>query len=100
VAEVREETGLTLDADRLRYHGSRQLAATLSAHHAHLFSAELTRGELARARLAARRADGGLALGEPGTSERTYVEVTTLGALRDASTVDWSTLGMLFDVLA
>jgi 8-oxo-dGTP pyrophosphatase MutT (NUDIX family) len=94
IAEVREETGLTLDADRLRYHGSRQLVATMSAHHAHLFSAELTRGELARARLAARGT-----FGEPGTTERTYVEVTTVGEIRGASTVDWSTLGMLLDIL-
>ncbi|HKT02566.1 MAG TPA: hypothetical protein VJT31_23805 [Rugosimonospora sp.] len=95
VAEVREETGLALDAGRLRYHGSRQLVATLSAHHAELFPAELTEAELEAARRAAQAGPHGV----PGTGEGTHVEVTTLGAVRAASTVDWSMLGMLLDVV-
>jgi ADP-ribose pyrophosphatase YjhB (NUDIX family) len=48
ISEVKEETGLAIDASRIQSHGSRQLAATLSAHHAHLFSAEISDAELAR----------------------------------------------------
>ncbi|MER7282286.1 nucleoside 2-deoxyribosyltransferase domain-containing protein [Dactylosporangium sp. NPDC000244] len=93
-AEVREETGLTLPASRLRSHGSRQVAGTLSAHRAHLFSAELTGTEVAALRAAA-----DTPFGEPGTTERTWVELWTYAEIRDANLVDWSTLGMLAQVL-
>jgi hypothetical protein len=38
VRETEEETGLAIDIQRMRTQGSRQLAATVSAHHAHLFT--------------------------------------------------------------
>ncbi|MEU6034881.1 nucleoside 2-deoxyribosyltransferase domain-containing protein [Actinomadura sp. NPDC047616] len=92
-AELAEETGLVLDAARLRPHGERQLTATLSAHRAHLFSAEITEPELARLRAAAGphgvAADG----------ERTHIEITTFGALLRDGSADWSTLGMLTQAL-
>jgi 8-oxo-dGTP pyrophosphatase MutT (NUDIX family) len=94
--EVREETGLSIAPERLRYHGSRQVAGTVSAHHAHLFSAELTPRELASLRSAAA---SGTAFGDPAADERTFVEVTTVDALLRDSTVDWSTLGMLLQAL-
>jgi 8-oxo-dGTP pyrophosphatase MutT (NUDIX family) len=93
VAEVAEETGLLLDPARLRPHGARQVVATLSAHRAHLFSAELTEDEVAGLRAAA-----GTARGVAADGERTYVEVTTYGRLR-RSAVDWATLGALAQVL-
>lgn len=93
-AEVEEETGLTIDAARFRAHGSRQLAATMSAHHAHLFSAEITEAELDRLRAARDRPYGVAA-----DSERTWVEITTYGDIRAAHLVDWATLGMLAEAI-
>jgi hypothetical protein len=92
VGEVVEETGLVLDPARLRSHGSRQVAATMSAHHAHLFSAEITEAELERLR-------AGLVYGNEAESERTVPEITTFGQLRTARLVDWATLGMLTEAL-
>ncbi|WP_406286500.1 NUDIX hydrolase [Embleya sp. NBC_00896] len=91
--EVGQETGLVLAAERVRAHGSRQLAATLAAHHAHVYSAELTEDELA-----ALRSDPG-PHGVAGDGERTHVEITTYGELLRSGRVDWSTLGMLAAVL-
>jgi 8-oxo-dGTP pyrophosphatase MutT (NUDIX family) len=95
VRELAEETGLTIDPGRLRCHGSRQLAATVSAHGACLFSAEITDEELAWLRAAQH-----LPHGAAGGTERTYAEVTTFGQIRLARQVDWATLGMLAQVLA
>mmetsp|Transcript_18357 Transcript_18357/g.24225 ORF Transcript_18357/g.24225 Transcript_18357/m.24225 type:complete len:429 (-) Transcript_18357:120-1406(-) len=44
--ELFEETGHKVEVDRVVYHKSRQLAATVTAHHAHLFSVELTSAEI------------------------------------------------------
>jgi len=92
--EVEEETGLAIEAGRFRPHGSRQVAGTMSAHHAHLFSAEITDEELARLRAARNRPYGVQA-----EDERTWVEIATYGEIRRASLVDWATLGMLATVL-
>lgn len=93
--EVEEETGLSVDVGRIRAHGSRQLAATMSAHHAHLFSAEITDEELAMM-----RAEHGTPHGVAGDSERTWVEVATFREIRTGRLVDWATLGMLVEALA
>ena len=92
--EVEEETGLAIEASRFRRHGSRQVAATVSAHHAHLFSAEITDEELARLRAGQ---DGPYGLHADG--ERTWVEIATYGEIRAGDLVDWATLGMLAAVL-
>jgi 8-oxo-dGTP pyrophosphatase MutT (NUDIX family) len=93
--EVEEETGLAIDVGRIRTHGSRQLAATVSAHHAHLFSAEITDDELDRL-----RADRGRPHGVVGDTERTWVEVTTFREIRTGDLVDWATLGMIAEALS
>ncbi|WP_242884191.1 hypothetical protein [Actinomadura litoris] len=93
--EVAEETGLAVDANRLRAHGSRQVAATVSAHHAHLYSAEITQDELDRL-----RAMRGRPHGVHGDSERTWIEIATYREIRTARLVDWATLGMLAEALA
>ena len=90
--ELREETGLTVAPERLKPLGSRQLAGTLSSHHGHLFAAELTAGEMARARAVAA---AGTVHGAPDSSERTTVEVTTFGAMLREGLCDWTTLGMV-----
>ncbi|GHJ48433.1 hypothetical protein Cs7R123_57750 [Catellatospora sp. TT07R-123] len=89
VAELAEETGLRVDPARLRAHGARQVAATLSAHRLHLFSLELTEAELTAL------ADGPREHGVTADGEHTTVEITTYGALFDTADVDWSTLALV-----
>ena len=91
--EVREETGLHLDADRLRPVAARQLAATLLGHHAHLFAVALTPDELTWL-----EGQQGQVRGAGGT-ERTYVEIRRVGDLLAGAEVDWSTLGMILAAL-
>lgn len=93
VSEAEEETGLAIDITRIQIHGSRQLAATVSAHHAHLFAAEITDDELARLRAARSRPHGA------DDTERTWTEITTFGEIRGKHLVDWATLGMIAEVL-
>lgn len=93
--EIHEETGLSIAAERLRPLGSRQVAATLSAHVAHAYAAEITDAELAQARALA---EAGTPHGSGG-SERTVVEVTTLNALLEDQRADWSTIGMTLAAL-
>jgi hypothetical protein len=61
----------------------------------HSFSVELTESEVAWL-----RAQHGFALGVVEDTERTYVEVTTLAAIRCGPLTDWGTLGMILEVLA
>jgi 8-oxo-dGTP pyrophosphatase MutT (NUDIX family) len=89
VEEVSEETGFVIAADRLRPIGARQVAATVSAHRAHLFAAEITEDELDWFR-AHRVTPNGV-----GDSERTWIEISTYGELLESELVDWSTLGMV-----
>lgn len=95
-SEVEEETGLSIQSSRFVSLGSRQLAATLSSHHAHVFCAEVTEEEMKQAR---GLADSQAVLGVEEDSERTYVEVTTVRALLESSSIDWSTLGMITKAL-
>ncbi|MEV3919354.1 nucleoside 2-deoxyribosyltransferase domain-containing protein [Actinomadura coerulea] len=92
VAEVVEETGLALEPGRLREHRSRQVNATLSAHRAHLFSAEVTAGELERL-----RGSGPHGVAEAG--ERTHVVVAPFGRIRREGLVDAANLGMIAEAL-
>lgn len=93
VTELAEETGLRLAPQRLRAHGSRQSAATLSAHHVHLYSAEISEEELAWLRAQQDEPHGG------GGDERTWVEIATFGEIRRGRLVDWTTLGMIAQCL-
>jgi ADP-ribose pyrophosphatase YjhB (NUDIX family) len=93
VREGAEETGLAIGVNRARPYGSRQLAATVSAHHAHLFAAEITDDELARL-----RATQSILHGADDT-EQTWTEITTFGELRRNQLADWATLGMIAQVI-
>lgn len=89
VEEVHEETGLRVDAARLRPVASRQVAATLLGHHAQLYAVELGDDELAW--LLAHQGE----VRGAGPSERTYVEVRRLHELLVGDELDWGTLGMI-----
>jgi ADP-ribose pyrophosphatase YjhB (NUDIX family) len=93
VGEAEEETGLAIDVRRIRAHGSRQLAATMSAHHAHLFAAEITGDELAQLRATQSTPHGA------SDNEQTWTEITTFGQIRESRLVDWATLGMIAEAV-
>jgi 8-oxo-dGTP pyrophosphatase MutT (NUDIX family) len=91
--ETEEETGLAINLQRIRTHGSRQLAAAVSAHHAHLFTAEITGDELAQLRSTLSTSYGA------GDTEKTWIEITTFREILGKRVVDWATLGMITQAL-
>lgn len=93
--ELREEVTFSIDPNELKPHPFRQLFGTLSVVGAHLFSLEINDEELAFFRSIAGEAHGVVE-----DSEQTYVEVYTVDALLHKPITDWSTLGMIFAVLA
>ncbi|MCK2245410.1 MULTISPECIES: nucleoside 2-deoxyribosyltransferase domain-containing protein [unclassified Crossiella] len=93
VAELAEETGITVAPDRVHLHHARQPTATLSGHQQHVFAVELTPDELDLAR-SDRRTHG-----VAGDTEHTHVEVHRYADLLAAPTVDWATLGAITSVL-
>lgn len=92
--EVHEETGFYLKPSRLKAHMARRLMSTLSSHKAHLFSAELTDEELEWF-----VAQKGIVHGNEEDSERTFIEVYSVQELLDNNLVDWTTLGMILQIL-
>ncbi|MBI2265370.1 MAG: NUDIX hydrolase [Armatimonadetes bacterium] len=97
VEEAHEETGLRIDAARLNYVGTRQLAGTFSAHKAHVFSVSITDEELAWL-----SGQVGIPHGNPAThpsGERTYVEIRTMEEILAENLLDWSTIGMVCQAL-
>jgi len=91
VDEVGEEVGLTLPPSRFLSIGNRQLAATLLAHHAHLFVVELTDDELSRLRADA----ASETVKGAGDGELTTLELRRVRDLLADPDVDWSTVGMV-----
>ena len=95
--EVAEEVGIRIPAFRFRAHEAKQLAATLSTHKSHLYSALLIKDEMSQLdeSFVSQKV-----FGNEEDSERTYV---ILAQMRDLIynkiPVDWSTLGMIFKVL-
>ena len=76
VEEVHEETGLVVSRDQIRQHKARQLAATMSAHKAHLFSVALTEEQLSWL-----ENQKGRVFGVEEDTERTYVDVVSVHEL-------------------
>ena len=93
--EVQEETGFYLDPSRLKFKGARQLAGTFSTHKSHLFAAHLTKKEMEWF-----KSQKGVMHGNVEDSERTFIEIYTIGELIKENKTDWSTLGMILSVLA
>jgi 8-oxo-dGTP pyrophosphatase MutT (NUDIX family) len=91
--ELEEETGVSIAAERFTAHGSRQCFATLLSHRAALFSVELSAEEIA-----VFKERQGRRFGE-NDSERTYVEVRTVGEILASTDVDWTHVGMILGVL-
>lgn len=94
ITEAKEEIGLTIEPRRVSAYGGRQLAATVSAHQAHLFAAEISNEELSwlRSRLS-------VSHGSTRETELTWTEITTFREIRQKRLVDWATFGMISQVL-
>lgn len=90
--ELREETGLTLQSERFQDLGARQLVAPFSTHKAHLFGVRLTSRELVEIE---RREREGQILGVAAETERTQLEVRTLGQILEQHLVDHASVGMI-----
>ena len=96
-SELKQELGLEFDAGRVKLHGSRQIAATLSGHRAHVYSVELTAAEVDTLR---KLEAEGASFGVASETERTYPRVRSLKQLNEGHFVDWTTLGILYTVMA
>lgn len=94
IEEVQEETGLELHPEQVRFVASRQLAATTTAHHAHVMVAELTDEQYRQA-----LAQEGTYAGNLADTEMTALTVSTLTELFSGEEVDWSNLGMTAQAL-
>ena len=95
--EVREETSIVLDPSRLRACGSKQLAGTLSSHHAHLYAYQLTGKEFSDLKELEGKTCGEL----ENDAEYTEFHVVRVGDLLESrgGMGDWSTLGMILAAL-
>ncbi|MEO0446606.1 MAG: hypothetical protein AAF191_11090 [Verrucomicrobiota bacterium] len=91
--ELEEETGLSVSPDRLLPMASRQVAATISTHHAYGFALALTKEEWDSLRM--RRSP----LGNPEEAEQTYPEFYSLQELITTPNTDWAQLGMILTAL-
>ena len=92
--ELSEETGFSVESKRLKFLGERQVAGTLSTHHSHVFTCEITDDELTFL-----RAQGGVAHGVVADTERTYVEIYTVRELIEKPLTDWANLGMILTAI-
>jgi 8-oxo-dGTP pyrophosphatase MutT (NUDIX family) len=92
--EVQEETGIVIDPSRLEFHGTKQLAGTLSAHKSHLYSVELTDEEIEWL-----KSQEGIVHGNKEDSEQTFVEVVRLEEILKEDLTDWTTIGQVMTVV-
>ena len=90
--ELFEETGIRVEKTRLRKEMSRQAASTVTTHHVHLFSVELTSEEMG---VAKKCAEERTMFGNADETEQTYIETLTLRDAIPAAKLDFSTLGMI-----
>ena len=92
--EVQQETGLYIEPSRLQNHGARRTIGTLSAHKSNLFSLEISKEEMTWF-----KSQKDVVHGVEEDSEKTFVEVYTVGELLKGDLVDWTTLGQILSVI-
>ena len=92
--EIKEETGLIIEPNRLMYNGFRQLQATTLSHGSHLYSVEIDQFEmeLVKSRI-------GNTYGKIEDTELTYLNVMNIGNILSSDIVDYSNIGMIMNVL-
>ena len=89
-------TRIRVDKSRLRKEMSRQASATVTTHHVHLFSCQLSATEMAEARAHASKET---AFGNECETERTYIETVTLREAIPSAKLDFTTLGMIMQTI-
>jgi 8-oxo-dGTP pyrophosphatase MutT (NUDIX family) len=94
IKELSEETKLTIPAERFRYVGSKQLAATWSTHFADVYAVELKQREIEQLKQMAASGETG---GVQEDTEKTYVEVYQVSEV--SQHVDWSMEGMIYHAI-
>jgi hypothetical protein len=94
--EFAEETGSNIDSGRLRYHGASQVWSSGAAHVCHLYSAIATIPEIEDMRA---QGEEGIVRGLHEQEEYTYPLVMTWEEILASSDVDWSTKGMIAQVI-
>lgn len=92
--EILEETGFNVEPSRLKFHVSRQLAATLSSHKCNLFSLEISSEELEWF-----KSQKDVYYGLEKDSERTLIDVLKLKDIHKDTSIDWSTIGMIYFII-
>lgn len=93
-SEIKEETGLDIIADRIKYFQTRQLQATTLSHKSHLYYIELSETEIDSIKNI-----HGQVFGNIEDSERTFVEVVKLESILNTELVDWSNIGQILSIL-
>lgn len=91
--EIKEELGIDIDKNKLKYINSRQLAGTLSSHKSHLYSLEITEDEINKLK------QDKSAHGVAEDTEMTYIEVFTLKEIMSNDLLDWTNVGQILQVL-
>jgi hypothetical protein len=94
VDELKEETGVFIESDRIKQLEARQLQATSLTHKSYLFSCELSDKELEDI-----KEKQGKIFGNAEDTEMTYVEVVKLSSILKTDLVDWSNIGMIFSAI-
>jgi ADP-ribose pyrophosphatase YjhB (NUDIX family) len=95
-SELKEETGIEIDPLRFKACGTRQVASTLSAHHAVVYAAALSKDEINKIEESVKNKTFGVAE----DTEKTYVVVCKVQDLLDGKIpVDWANLGMILSAI-
>lgn len=94
VDEIKEETGLCFDKNRIVFEQDRQLMATLSSHKCYLYSVEITDEELTEIKKLE-----GTVNGIEEDSERTYLRIFKLKDILKNNLLDWSNVGYILNVI-
>ena len=92
--EVLEETGFVIKPERMIFIGERQLMGTLSSHTCLLYSVRLSEEEIQWF-----KSQAGIVHGNIKATERTFIEVHTIGSLIVNPITDWATLGQILSVI-
>ena len=95
INEIREETSLNIEINRLIFENTRQQAATILSSKTSLYSVVLTEEEINHA-----KSLKGISFGDHSSTEYTYVEVVTLRDIIEHDYVDWSNVGMIAQVIS
>ncbi len=92
--ELHEETNLKISAERFRYLGSKQLAATWSTHFADVYAIELEQYEMEQIKQVVA---SGRTFGVQEDTEKTYIEVYQVKEV--GQYVDWSMEGIIYHAI-